>query len=326
MQTSQSVMAKAVFLDYGSVSFSGDLRDDALYAALPGLTIFSESADSEVDARLAGCQVALSNAVRYSRERLQRHPTLKLIAVTATGTNNIDLDAARELGIAVCNIRDYCTPSIVQHVFAGLLALTHHIREYDGAVKAGQWESVPTLKGLTPIRELTGLRFGIIGFGVLGQAVARMAQAFGMHVLVAGRIGDAHVAPGRVDFAQLLPQVDVLSLHCPITPRTRHLINRESLRLLKSDAVLINTARGDLVDAQALAEALCAGQLGGAFIDVLAEEPPTVDNALLAATIPNLILSPHMGWAAREARQRAVDELARNVESFMCGDIRNRVV
>jgi glycerate dehydrogenase len=319
-------MTKAVFLDYGSVSFSGDLREDALYAALPSLTIFPETADSEVDARLTGCSVSLSNAIRYSRERLQRHPTLKLIALTATGTNNVDLDAARELGIAVCNIKDYCTPSIVQHVFAGLLALTHHIREYDGAVKAGQWDSVPTINGLAPIRELSGLHFGIIGFGVLGQAVARMAEAFGMHVLVAGRIGEARIAPGRVELTELLPQVDVLSLHCPITPQTRHVISRESLRLLKSDAVLINTARGDLVDAQALADALRAGRLGGAFIDVLAEEPPTMDNALLAATIPNLILSPHMGWAAREARQRAVDELACNVESFMCGGKRNRIV
>ena len=319
-------MARAVFLDYGSVSFRGDLRDDKLRVALPDLTIYQESADDEVDARLAGCTVALSNAVRYSRERLQRHPALKLIALTATGTNNVDLDAARDLGIAVCNIKDYCTSSIVQHVFAGLLALNHHIREYDGAVKAGLWDSIPSFNSLPPIRELTGLRFGIVGFGVLGRAVAQMAEAFGMHVLVASRIGEQTVTTGRIAFDELLHQVDVLSLHCPITPGSRHLINRQSLRALKPNAILINTARGGLVDSQALAEALQGGRLGGAFIDVLEEEPPGASEPLLATQVPNLILSPHMGWAALEARQRAVDELAENVLSFMCGGTRNRVV
>jgi glycerate dehydrogenase len=214
----------------------------------------------------------------------------------------------------------------VQHVFGVLLTLTHRLREYDALVRSGAWQRGGQFCLLDfPIRELAGRRLGIVGFGTLGRGVAHAARAFAMEVLVAGRPGGEHVA-GRVDLDELLPQVDVLSLHCPLTPATDGLINRARLQCMKPDAVLINTARGALVDSAALADALRAGRLGGAAIDVLPQEPPVDGNALLAGDIPNLIVTPHIAWAAREARQRCIDEMAANVEDFRRGGRRGRVV
>jgi glycerate dehydrogenase len=207
-----------------------------------------------------------------------------------------------------------------------LLALTRRLREYDRALKAGAWERADGLPlPAFPIRELAGRTLGIVGHGTLGQGVARVALAFGMRVLVANRADSAPQA-GRLDLPALLPRVDVLSLHCPLTPSTRHLIGARELALMKPDAVLINTARGGLVDAGALAAALREHRLGGAAIDVLEEEPPVHGNPLLAPDLANLIATPHTAWAAREARQRAIDELAANVEAFLRGERRNRVV
>lgn len=316
---------RAVFFDYGTVSFDGDLDPQPLEAVLPALRRFEDTPEDEIDDRLQGCQIALSNTVKFDRARLERHPDLRLIALTATGTNKVDLEAARERGVGVCNIRDYCTTSVTQHVFAGLLSLTHRIREYDRALKAGAWDGVVPLPALGPIRELRGLTFGIVGFGTLGRAVASTAEAFGMHVVIAARPKAAADA-SRLPLPDLLRRVDVLSLHCPITPDTHHLIGANELALMKRDAILINTARGALVDAAALASALRAGRLGGAFIDVLEEEPPRGGNPLLAPDLPNIIVAPHLAWGAREARQRALDEVAANVADFLRGGKRNRVV
>jgi glycerate dehydrogenase len=284
------------------------------------------TADSDVDARIKGCAVVLLNKAEITRERIEANPGLRLIALTATGVNNVDLDAAREHGVAVCNIRDYCTASVAQHVFATLLALTHSVREYDRDLKAGAWQKGDQFTLLHhPIRELTGLTLGVVGYGVLGSAVARLGEAFGMRVLVAARAGSSPT-DGRVSLDDLLPVVDVLSLHCPVNETTRGLIGARELARMKRDAVLINTARGGLVDASALAAALRAGQLGGAAIDVLAQEPPVDGNPLLDADLSNLIVTPHTAWAAREARQRAIDELAANVGDFLGGGRRNRVV
>jgi len=317
---------RAVFLDFATVSTGADLDPANLLGALPGLELHDRTADGEVDGRIAGAAVVLLNKVQMNRARIEASPALRLIALTATGTNNVDLDAARERGVAVCNIRDYCTASVVQHVFATVLSLTHHLREYDRALKAGAWEREAQFTMLHfPVRELAGRTLGIVGYGTLGRAVARVAEAFGMRVLVANRV-DAPPAEGRVPLATLLAEADVLTLHCPITPATRHLIDAAALARMKPDAVLVNTARGALVDAAALADALRGGRLGGAAIDVLDGEPPAPGHPLLAPDLERLIVTPHTAWAALEARQRSIDELALNVRDFLAGGRRGRVV
>jgi len=313
------------FLDFGSVAEGDELDTGSLRTVLPGFVVHDETADAELVPRLAGKAVAVANKVQFTRAVLEALPGLRLIALTATGVNNVDVAAARERGVAVCNIRDYCTASVVQHVFATLLALTHGLREYDRLLKAGAWERASQFTMLNfPVRELAGLTLGIVGYGTLGRGVARVGEAFGMKVAIANRAG-APREPGRVDLEELLPRVDVLTLHCPITPATRHLIGRAQLARMKRDAVLINTARGGLVDAAALAEALRARRIGGAAIDVLEEEPPLGGNPLLAPDLVNLIATPHTAWAARESRQRAIDEVAENVRAFLAGQRRNRV-
>jgi glycerate dehydrogenase len=317
---------RSVFLDYATVSFNGDLDPAALHRAMLGLELRDHTAQPDVAGVVAAAEVALVNKLRITREVMEAAPALRLIALAATGTNNIDLEAARERGVAVCNLRDYCTASVVQHVFGMLLTLTQRLREYDALVRSGAWQRGEQFCLLDyPIRELAGRRLGIVGFGTLGRGVAHAARAFGMEVLVANRPGGERV-PGRLDLDELLPQVDVLSLHCPLTPATEGLIDRARLGRMKPDAVLVNTARGALVDGAALADALRAGRLGGAAIDVLPQEPPVDGHPLLAGDIPNLIVTPHIAWAAREARQRCIDEMAANVEDFRRGGKRGRVV
>jgi glycerate dehydrogenase len=316
----------AIFLDYGTVSFDDDLDPTSLQRALPQLELRAHTTQADVAAAIAGAEVVLSNKLRFTRDVLAQAPGLKLVALAATGTNNVDLDAARERGVAVCNLRDYCTASVVQHVMGTLLLLTQKLREYDTLVRSGAWQRGEQFCLLTyPIRELTGRKLGIVGYGALGRGVAHAAQAFGLEVLLANRPGGTPVA-GRFDLDELLPQLDVLSLHCPLTPATQGMIGAARLARMKPDAVLINTARGALVDSDALAAALRAGRLGGAAIDVLPQEPPVDGNPLLADDIPNLIVTPHIAWAAREARQRCIDEMAANVEDFRRGGRRGRVV
>jgi glycerate dehydrogenase len=316
----------SIFLDYATVSFNDDLDPAALRRAMPKLELRPHTAQADVAAAITDAEIVLVNKLRLTREIIERAPSLKLIALAATGTNNIDLDAARERGVAVCNLRDYCTGSVVQHVMGTLLLLTQKLREYDALVRSGAWGRGEQFCLLDyPIRELTGRKLGIVGYGALGRGVAHAASAFGLEVLIANRPGGTP-QPGRLDFGELLAQVDVLSLHCPLTPHTQGLIGERELARMKRDAVLINTARGALVDSQALADTLRAGRLGGAAIDVLPQEPPMDGNPLLAGDIPNLIVTPHIAWAAREARQRCLDEMAANVEDFRRGGHRHRVV
>ncbi|MGH8129718.1 MAG: D-2-hydroxyacid dehydrogenase [Steroidobacteraceae bacterium] len=315
---------RAVFLDFGTVS-SGDLDTGSLERVVPGIVFHDQTAATEVAARIAGFEVVFSNKCVIDRPAIAANPQLKLIALTATGVDNVDLAAARDTGIAVCNLRDYCTPSVTQHVFAMLLALTHRLADYDALVASGRWQQAGQFSVFPyPIRELQDRLFGIVGFGTLGRAVAKLADGFGMQVAIANRPGGERT-PGRQDLDELLPSLDVLSLHCPLTDATRGLINAERLARMKPDSVLINTARGALVDTKALAEALRNRRLGGAGIDVLEREPPPSGHPLLDPAIPNLIVTPHVAWAARESRQRCLDELALNVEALLAGSRRNRV-
>ena len=309
-----------VFLDRNSLH-DHDLDFSELDRLLPDLRYFQATAPHEVAERIAEAEVVISNKVVLDAAALQQAQRLQLICVAATGVNNVDLDAASQRGITVCNCRGYGTPAVVQHVFALLLELMTQLSAYRQAVRAGRWQRSSQFCLLDfPIRELAGKTLGIIGYGELGQGVARVAEAFGMQVLIAQRPGAVEPEEGRVPLPMLLPQVDVLSLHCPLTPETRGLIGAWELALMRRDAILINTARGGLVDETLLAAALRQGALGGAGVDVLSLEPPVDGNPLLAPDIPNLIVTPHSAWGSRESRQRLLMQLAENIQAYLEGE------
>ncbi|HET6725217.1 MAG TPA: D-2-hydroxyacid dehydrogenase [Gammaproteobacteria bacterium] len=318
-------MMRGVILCFDTVS-RGDIDLSRLKAELTGLDVFGVTAADAVAARLAGAAVAIVNKVRFDAALLRQLDDLQLICLTATGHDKVDLAAARANGIAVANVQDYCTASVVQHVFALILELTTHLEEYRRLVADGAWQQSGQFNLLNfPARELAGKTFGVIGYGALGRGVAEVARAFGMRVLVAERRG-ATPRGGRTAFETVLAEADILTLHCPLTDATRGLIGAEELAHMKPDALLINTARGAIVDAEALGEALGSGRLGGAGLDVLPQEPPPADDPLLARQLPNLIVTPHIAWAAREARQRVMDEIAANIRAFRAGVERNRLV
>lgn len=316
---------EAVFLDIESVD-RGDLDLGPLRRTANRWDFFPATSRECVVDRVGRAEVVVTNKVPMGRDTIAGASSLRLICVAATGTNNIDLDAAREHGIAVTNVAGYATPAVVQHVFALVLALSARIFDYHRLVLDGAWERSPQFCLLDfPVRELAGLTLGVVGYGELGHAVARAASlAFGMSVMVAERPG-APLRPGRVHLDELLARADVVSLHCPLTPDTEGLIGARELALMKTDALLINTARGGIVDEQALADALRSGRLGGAGIDVLSQEPPREGSPLLNSRIPNLILTPHVAWASRQARQRLVEEVAANILAFLDGKKRNRL-
>jgi glycerate dehydrogenase len=293
---------------------------------MPGLQIYRSTSDSEIAGRIAYAEIVLLNNFKLTRALVHGAKHLKLIALAATGTDNVDLAAARERAVGVCNVRGYCSRSVMQQVWAMVLGLTQRLNEFTGLAKDGSWERSGGCDYFKhPIRELSGRTFGVVGWGELGRAAAGAAAAFGMRVVVANRPGGAHDA-GRLELDQVLAMSDVVSLHCPLNEATRGLIGERELALMKPDALLINTARGGLVDSHALAAALKAHRLGGAGIDVLPQEPPVDGDPLLDPDIPNLLLTPHVAWAAREARQRCLDEIAANVRDFLLGGRRGRVV
>jgi len=315
---------KGVFLDLASLD-NGDLNLQPLQAVLDAWDLHPHTEITEVAARLQGAEVVVSNKVLLPREALVRADKLRLICVAATGTNNVDLDAARELGIAVTNVRAYGTASVVQHVFALMLSLQRRIPAYQQAVRQGRWEQSKFFCLLDfPIEELGGKILGIIGYGELGQAVAKTAACFDMEVRVARR-GPDDTRPDRVPLDELLAEADVLSLHCPLTKENRGLIGEAQLRRMKPTAILINAARGGLVDEAALATALSQGWIAGAGIDVLEQEPPNGTSPLLN-DLPNLILTPHIAWASRTARQRLLNQLVDIIRDYRQGSIRNRIV
>lgn len=315
---------RAVFLDHPSLDL-GDLDLGPLRNCFSELQLFARTSRDEVSERLKGATVAITNKVVIDANAMAANPELKLILISATGTNNVDLDAARQHGITVCNCQGYGTPSVAQHTIMLLLNLATRLGDYQKAVGAGRWQQASQFCLLDyPIVELEGKTLGLLGHGELGSAVGRLAEAFGMRVLL-GQIPGRPARPDRLPLDQLLPQIDALTLHCPLNEHTRNFIGARQLAQLKPGAFVLNTARGGLIDEQALADALRSGHLGGAATDVLSVEPPTQGNPLLAADIPRLIVTPHNAWGSREARQRIVGQLTENAQGFFSGTAR-RVV
>jgi glycerate dehydrogenase len=303
----------------------GDLSWDEL-RALGDCEIHERLRDDELVPRAANAEIVLTNKMTVSRKQMSQLPKLRYIGVTATGYNIVDVEGARERKITVTNVPAYGTPSVAQMTFALLLELTQRTGHHAQTVREGRWSKSPDFCYWDfPLVELDGLTMGIIGFGRIGRAVARLAQAFGMKVLVTGRSKPADL-PRDVawtDLETLLRTSDVVSLHCPLTAETKDLINAQRLAIMKPTAFLLNTSRGPLVDESALAEALHRGQIAGAGLDVLSDEPPPADHPLFTA--PNCFITPHIAWATRAARARLMRVAVENVRTFINGKPQNVV-
>jgi len=315
---------KIVVLD-GYATNPGDLSWDGL-AEFGKLTVYDRTPAELTVERAAGAEVLIINKVFIGAAEMAALQDLVYIGIQATGVNVVDLAAARQHGIAVANVPAYSTASVAQHVFALLLELVRGVGRHNERVKQGAWTNCPDFAFQdTPQIELAGKVFGIVGFGDIGRATAKIAAAFGMRVLVHTRTPDPQAFPeiNYVGLDQLLTEADVISLSCPLTDETEKLINSERLARMKDSAYLINTGRGLLVDETALADALRHGEIAGAGLDVLSQEPPPSNNPLLDA--PNCFITPHLAWATRAARQRLIDELVANLKAFLAGRSRNRV-
>ncbi len=310
---------KGVILDVDSLA-PGDLDLGNISALDIDWVYHDNSTADQVAERIAGAQVVLTNKAPINREVIEASPELRYIGVLATGTNVIDLVAAKRNNITVTNVTGYGNASVVQHTFALMLALATRLPDYNCAALDGNWSKASMFCLLNfPITELAGKTLGIVGYGSLGRGVAKLANAMEMKVKIAALPGRHLDDPDRIMLEDLLPIVDVLTLHCPLTEATENLISSSALARMKPSAILINCARGGIVDEIALAEALINGRLGGAGVDVLTEEPPRDGNPLLNPDIPNLIVTPHCAWGSRESRQQLVDMAAENLRSFLAG-------
>ena len=287
---------------------------------------FGETTQDQVVDRLAQATIAICNKLQLRGDALAQLPELRLIAVAATGVDNVDLAYCRSHNIAVCNTRGYAVNSLPEHALMLMLALRRNLIAYRADVKAGRWHEARQFCLLDhPIGDLKGATLGIVGFGRLGRSMAQLGRAIGMEVIVAERKNAAEVRDDRVSFTDVLRLSDVISLHCPLTEETKNLIGADELQQMKPGAILINTARGGLIDDHALLDALRSGHLAGAGIDVLRNEPPRDGNPLLDVDLPNLIVTPHNAWASRQAMQTLADQLIDNLEAFVRGEPQNLV-
>jgi len=313
---------KIVFLDRNSLiaemrvpSFAHDWVD------------FEQTRPEDVVARLQDASIVITNKVKLPGELLAQTPGVKMVAVAATGTDNVDLGYCREHGIVVANIRGYAVDTVPEHAFMMMLALRRNLIGWREDVHAGLWQQADQFCLFTrPVNDLQGSTLGLVGYGSLGRGMRKLAEAFGMKVLVAEHKTAATPREGYTPFDTVLREADVISLHTPLTAETRHMISTREFGLMKPSALLINTARGNLVDEAALIEALQSGRIGGAGFDVLAVEPPREGNPLLDLDLPNFILTPHVAWSSREAMQTLADQLVDNIEAFVAGTPRNLVV
>ncbi|WGL18093.1 D-2-hydroxyacid dehydrogenase [Microbulbifer bruguierae] len=303
---------RGVFLDTLTMKLE-ELDTSALDQSLDHWEFFETTAAEETAERIQNADVVITNKVVLDHTLIENAPNLKLICVCATGTNNIDLDAAADRNISVKNVAGYTGSSLAQHTLALLLALATRWHQYADDVQKGRWSQSPIFCRLDyPVIELAGKKLGIIGYGDLGQKVAELGAALGMEILISQSFSGEQ-KPDRVPLEQLLTEADVISLHCPLTEQTDQLVNRAFLASMKDSAFLINTARGGLIDEPALVDALRNGTIAGAALDVLSVEPPPADHPLLAADIPNLIITPHNAWISRESRQRLLDGVVNNI-------------
>ena len=307
---------KIVVLD-GYTLNPGDLSWDAL-RELGSCEIYDRSAPDEIVPRSTSAEIVLTNKVKLNGEYMSSVSTLKYIGVTATGYNIVDVAAARERTVIVTNVPTYGTQSVAQMTFALLLELTQHVGHHAQTVRAGRWTRSPDFCYWDyPLIELDGLTLGIIGFGRIGKMVGQLAEAFGMKVLSYSRKQPV------AEMETLFRRSDIISLHCPLTPQTEHLVNEKRLAWMKPTAFLLNTSRGPLIDESALAKALNEGRIAGAGLDVLAVEPPTADNPLLRAK--NCLITPHIAWATRAARSRLMEAVVENVRAYLTGESKNVV-
>jgi glycerate dehydrogenase len=320
-------MMQGVILDFDSVG-PADLDLSKLYELPVNWTIYSHCLPSEVTQRIADADIVLINKAPILAPQIKAATRLKFISIFATGTNIIDLDAARANKIVVSNAVKYGTGSVVQHVWSLILALTTNLDGYRQAAMDGRWEDSEFFCFMDfSVRELQGKILGIVGAGELGCGVAKIAEAFGMEVIYASLPGRVHShQPNRMPLNSLLSKADIVSLHCPLTETTKNLIGEKELELMPSTSLLINTSRGALIDEPALRQALIEERIAGAALDVLSVEPPVDGNVLLNESIPNLIITPHVAWIAQEARQRLIDQVAGNVEAFLQGKPQNQVI
>ncbi len=309
---------RIVILD-GRTTNPGDLSWQPI-AQYGELTVYEETSSHELAERLQRADIAITNSTKLNAEALANATHLQGIMVLSTGFNAVDTVAARAHNIPVCNVPAYSTAAVAQGVFALLLELTNRTGHHAAAVQAGRWsQSNDFCFWDGKLIDLAGLTLGIVGYGRIGSAVATIAQAFGMSLLIHRR----QPTPSSVDLETLLTQSDVVSLHCPLSEQTRHLMNESRLALMKPTAYLINTARGGLIDEAALSAALRANKLAGAGLDVLSSEPPTPDNPLLNA--PNCIITPHLSWASQSTRQRLINIVAENLAALLDSKAQNVV-
>ena len=290
------------------------------------LSSYGTTEAHETLARIRGADIIITNKVVISAEHIAANPQLKLIALAATGVNNVDLAAAQQAGVSVCNIRAYGNESVAEHAFMLMITLMRNLPAYQRDVAAGLWENSPFFCHLgAPMRDLNGKTLAIFGRGNIGKTLATYAQAFKMNVVFVEHKHAETVRDGYVSFDEAVRTADALSLHCPLTPETANMIGEAELQQMKPGAILINCGRGGLVDEAALVAALKYGQIGGAGFDVLTQEPPRDGNPLLKARLPNLIVTPHIAWASQEAANRLFDILVDNINRFVAGNPQNLV-
>lgn len=315
---------QVVFLDRETISPQTVLRS---FSFKHELQVYGRTSPDQVGERIANADIVITNKIALRAPVLEQAHHLKIVAVAATGTDNIDLAACAAQGIVVSNIRGYAVNTVPEHVFALIFALRRNIVAYRESVKAGRWHDAQQFCYFDyPIKDLAGSTLGIIGKGSLGQAVAAIGGALGMRVLFAGRKGAQETNNLYTPFEQLLAESDVITLHCPLTEQTRNLIDTPEFALMKRKPILINTARGGLVNEAALARALHNGQLTGAGFDVTTPEPPNNQHPLVQLlALQNFILTPHVGWASDEAVQGLADQLVDNIEAYVKGAARNVV-